>query len=57
MKIVSADQMRRLEQACVPLGISLDQLMENAGLAVAQSARATLGQVAGQAHSHPSGPR
>ena len=48
MKIVTADQMRRLEQACVPLGISLDQLMENAGLAVAQSARATLGQVAGK---------
>ena len=48
MKIVTADQMRRLEQACVPLGISLDQLMENAGLAVAQSARSILGRAAGQ---------
>ena len=48
MKIVTAGQMRRLEQACVPLGVSLDQLMEDAGLAVARSARTTLGQAAGQ---------
>ena len=33
MKIVTADQMRRLEQACIPLGVSLDDLMERAGLA------------------------
>ena len=48
MKIVTADQMRRLEQACIPLGVSLDQLMENAGLAVARCALSILGQAAGQ---------
>ena len=48
MKIVTADQMRRLEQACVPLGVSLDDLMEKAGLAVARCAVSLLGQAAGQ---------
>ena len=48
MKIVTADQMRRLEQACIPLGVSLDDLMEQAGLAVARCARSLLGGAAGQ---------
>ena len=48
MKIVTADQMRRLEQACVPLGVSLDDLMERAGLEVARCARSLLGHVAGR---------
>ena len=43
MKIVTADQMRRLEHACIPLGVSLDDLMERAGLAVARCARSLLG--------------
>ncbi len=48
MKIVTADQMRRLEQACIPLGVSLDDLMERAGLAVARCARSFLGGAAGR---------
>ena len=48
MKIVTADQMRRLEQACIPLGVSLDDLMERAGLAVARCARSLLGGAAGR---------
>ena len=48
MKIVTVDQMRRLEEACVPLGVSLDDLMEQAGLAVAQCARSLLGGAAGR---------
>ena len=48
MKIVTADQMRRWEQACVPLGVSLDDLMERAGLEVALLARSLLGRAAGQ---------
>ncbi len=39
MKIVTAEQMRRIETACVEAGVSLDQLMENAGLAVARAVR------------------
>ena len=39
MKIVTADQMRRIETACVKAGVSLDRLMENAGLAVARAVR------------------
>ena len=48
MKIVTGDQMRRLEQACVPLGVSLDDLMERAGLEVARCVRSLLAGVAGQ---------
>ena len=48
MKIVTADQMRRLEQACIPLGVSLDDLMERAGLEVARCARSLLGGAAGR---------
>ena len=39
MKLVSAAQMRSIEQACVEAGVSLDELMENAGLAVAEYIR------------------
>lgn len=48
MKLVTVRQMRDLEQAAVAAGISLDQLMENAGLAVAQEAWMQLGVVAGR---------
>ena len=47
MKIVTVEQMQRLEQACAPLGISIDRLMENAGLAVARQSRIMLGTVPG----------
>ncbi len=39
MKLVTAAQMRSIEQACVEAGVSLDELMENAGLAVAEYIR------------------
>jgi ADP-dependent NAD(P)H-hydrate dehydratase / NAD(P)H-hydrate epimerase len=39
MKLVTADQMRAIEQSSVEAGVSLDVLMENAGLAVAQAVR------------------
>ena len=47
MKVVTAAQMAAIEQAADRSGISLDTLMENAGLAVAQDARGDLGGVAG----------
>ena len=47
MKIVNVEQMRRLELASVSAGISLDTLMENAGLATAKEGRQLLGAVAG----------
>ena len=47
VKIVTVEQMRRLEQACESEGVSTDDLMENAGLAVAEEARLWLGGVAG----------
>ena len=43
MKIVTADQMRMLEHETEERGTSMDQLMENAGLAVARTARQMLG--------------
>ena len=39
MKIVTSDQMRMLEQRSAEAGISMDMLMENAGLAVAEEVR------------------
>ena len=42
MKIVTAEEMRRIEERCVQQGVSLDTLMENAGLAVARKARERL---------------
>ena len=47
MKIVTIEQMRRLEEASAPAGVSTDTLMENAGLAVAREVRKSLGRVAG----------
>ena len=48
MKLVTAAQMRDLEQRAVGEGVSLDTLMENAGLAVAQEAWLSLGIVEGR---------
>ena len=42
MKIVTVEEMRRIEERCVNQGISMDTLMENAGLAVARKARERL---------------
>jgi ADP-dependent NAD(P)H-hydrate dehydratase / NAD(P)H-hydrate epimerase len=39
MKIVTADQMRQIEQRCVAFGIPTEVLMENAGRAVAEAIR------------------
>ena len=39
VKIVSVRQMREIEQASVRAGVSLDDLMENAGLAIAEALR------------------
>ena len=47
MKIVTVEQMGRIEEACASEGVSTDTLMENAGLAVANEARKELGAVAG----------
>ena len=47
VKIVTAAQMTALEQASEARGVSTDQLMENAGLAVAQAARGMMGGAAG----------
>ena len=46
MKVVTAAQMVALEQASQRHGVSTDSLMENAGLAVAQTARRLLGRAA-----------
>ncbi len=48
MKLVTATQMRELEEAAVTAGTSLDELMEQAGLAVAQEAWLSLGIVDGR---------
>ena len=47
MKIVTADQMRRIEARSETAGVSTDTLMENAGLAVARTARRMLGHLTG----------
>ena len=47
MKIVTSDQMRRIEARSEETGVSTDALMERAGLAVARSIRNHLGHVAG----------
>jgi len=41
MKVLSTEEMRRAELAAVADGVSLDSLMENAGLAVATAVRGT----------------
>jgi hydroxyethylthiazole kinase-like uncharacterized protein yjeF len=43
MKLVTVDEMRKLEQSAEAAGVSTAQLMENAGLAVAQEAWMLLG--------------
>jgi len=48
MKLVTAAQMRDLEEKAVAAGTSIDELMEQAGLAVAQEAWLSLGTVAGR---------
>ena len=47
MKIVSVEQMRRLEESSETHGVSTGALMETAGLAVAREARKVLTHVAG----------
>ena len=47
MKIVTADQMREIEARSEAAGVSTDTLMENAGLAVARTARRMLGPLTG----------
>ena len=48
MKLVTTAQMRELEAAAVAAGVSERQLMEEAGLAVAQEAWMTLGTLEGR---------
>jgi len=43
MKLVTAAQMQAIEQSSIEAGVSLDDLMENAGLAVAEAVRDDLG--------------
>jgi NAD(P)H-hydrate epimerase len=45
MKVLSADEMRLIEQKCIESGITTDILMENAGKAVASETRRILGNV------------
>ena len=47
MKIVTSDQMRRIEARSEQAGVSTDTLMENAGLAVARRVRHHLGPLTG----------
>ena len=56
MKLVTAAQMRELEAAAVAAGSTEAQLMEEAGLAVAQEAWMMLGTLEGPAHRRPGGP-
>jgi NAD(P)H-hydrate repair Nnr-like enzyme with NAD(P)H-hydrate epimerase domain len=44
MKLVTAEQMRTIEQSSADAGVSLDELMENAGLAVAEAVRDEFGE-------------
>ncbi|MDD4860421.1 MAG: NAD(P)H-hydrate dehydratase [Dehalococcoidales bacterium] len=48
MKIVTAEEMRRIEQECGKLGVPAAVLMENAGKAVAEEVRQTLKYIAKQ---------
>ncbi len=48
MKAVTTAQMRQIEQASVEAGVSLDTLMENAGLAVADNVSRQLGDTWGR---------
>jgi ADP-dependent NAD(P)H-hydrate dehydratase / NAD(P)H-hydrate epimerase len=48
MKIVTAEQMRQIDQECVRMGIPVSALMENAGKAVAEEVKASLNAAEGQ---------
>ena len=48
MKIVTPAEMAQLEQGSEAFGISTDDLMENAGLAIAREVRKALGGIAGR---------
>jgi NAD(P)H-hydrate epimerase len=45
MKIVTAEQMRKIDSQCAKLGKPVKALMENAGKAVAEAARDYLGDI------------
>ncbi|MFC2011422.1 NAD(P)H-hydrate epimerase [Chloroflexota bacterium] len=45
MKIVTADQMRQIDQECAKVGLPTSVLMENAGKAVAEEVRRILGSI------------
>ncbi len=45
MKILTANQMRQVEQECASIGLSTSVLMENAGRAVAEEVRKILGTI------------
>jgi NAD(P)H-hydrate epimerase len=48
VKILTADQMRQVEQVCAKIGVPTDVLMENAGRAVAGAVKKILGDIARQ---------
>ena len=48
MKIVTADQMRQIDRECGNIGLPTSVLMENAGKAVAEEVRKSLGPIDGQ---------
>jgi len=48
LKILTASQVRQLEESCQKIGISTDTLMENAGLAVAEEVKRILGGADGR---------
>jgi hydroxyethylthiazole kinase-like uncharacterized protein yjeF len=45
MKIVTADQMRKIDEECLNLGLTTSILMENAGKGVAEETRRILGNI------------
>ena len=45
MKVVTADQMRQIDQECTKIGLPTTVLMENAGQAVAEEVRRILGAI------------
>ncbi len=45
MKILTASQMRQIEDECAKIGITTDVLMENAGKAIAEEVKKTLGNI------------
>ena len=45
MKIITVNQMRQVEEECASIDLPPDKLMENAGKAVAEEARKSLGDL------------